>query len=70
MNGDVPVITKKLVGQLNDSSDPQIAVSIQLTLSFPAEATAPVPVVMEVGRPKTHRYEFAACLNRAVYARH
>lgn len=49
MNGDVPVITKKLVGHVDNSSYPQITVDIQLTLSTPANATGPVPVIMEFG---------------------
>jgi len=49
MNGNVPVITKKLVGHVDDSSYPLITVDIQLTLSTPANATGPVPVIMEFG---------------------
>ena len=49
MNGNVPVITKKLVGHVDDSSYPLITVDIQLTLSTPADATGPVPVIMEFG---------------------
>jgi alpha-glucuronidase len=48
-NGDVPVITKKLVGRVDNSSYPSISVAIQLTLSTPANATRPVPVIMEFG---------------------
>ena len=47
MNGDVPVLTKKLVGHVDNSSYPQITVDIQLTLSTPAKAPGPVPVMME-----------------------
>src|ERR1035441_10176677 len=43
MNGDVPVITKHLIGHVEDS------VNIQLTVSTPADAVAPVPVIMEYG---------------------
>jgi len=46
-NGDIPVITKKLVGHVDNSSYPLIKVDIQLTLSTPANATGPVPVMME-----------------------
>jgi hypothetical protein len=49
MNGNVPVITKKLVGHVDNSSYPLITVDIQLTLSTPADATGPVPVIMEFG---------------------
>jgi (4-O-methyl)-D-glucuronate---lignin esterase len=48
-NGDVPVITKKLVGHVDNSAVPQITVDIQLTLTTPATATGPVPVIMEFG---------------------
>ncbi len=47
-NGDVPVITRKLVGHVDNSSYPQITVDIQLTLTTPANATGPVPVIMEL----------------------
>jgi len=49
MNADVPVITKQLVGHVDNSSYPPITVDIQLTLSTPANATGPVPVMMEFG---------------------
>ncbi|MBL7185440.1 MAG: hypothetical protein ISS70_03880 [Phycisphaerae bacterium] len=48
-NGDVPVITKQLVGHVDNSSYPAITVDIQVTLSTPANATGPVPVIMEFG---------------------
>jgi hypothetical protein len=49
MNGEVAVITKKLVGHVDNSSYPQVTVDIQLTLTTPANATGPVPVMMEFG---------------------
>ncbi len=48
-NGDVPVITKKLAGHVDNSAVSQITVDIQLTLTTPANATGPVPVFMEFG---------------------
>jgi hypothetical protein len=48
MNGDVPVITKKLLGHVDNASYPAIHVDIQLTLSTPANALGPVPVIMEL----------------------
>src|SRR6266550_3607384 len=48
MNGDVPIVTKQLVGHVDNSSYPQITVDIQLTLTTPANATGPVPVIMEL----------------------
>jgi hypothetical protein len=49
MNGDVPVIKKQLIGHVDNSSYPHITVDIQLTLTTPANATGPVPVIMEFG---------------------
>jgi hypothetical protein len=48
-NGEVAVTTKKLVGHVDNSSWPQVTVDIQLTLTTPASATRPVPVIMEFG---------------------
>ncbi len=45
----IPVITKKLIGHVDNSSYPRIAVNIQLTLTTPANAKGPVPVIMEFG---------------------
>ncbi len=47
MNGDLPVITKRLVGHVDNSSYPQLHVDILATVSTPANATKPVPVIME-----------------------
>jgi hypothetical protein len=49
MNGDMKVYTKKLIGRVDNSSYPAINVNIDLTLSTPANAKGPVPVVMEFG---------------------
>jgi hypothetical protein len=48
MNGDVPVVTKKLVGHVDNSAYPAITVDIQLTLTTPANALGPLPVMMEL----------------------
>ena len=45
---DVPVITKKIVGHVDNSSYPFVDVDIQLTLTTPAKATGPVPAIMEL----------------------
>ncbi len=45
----VPAITKKLIGHVDNSSYPSITVNIDLTLSTPANAKTPVPVIMEFG---------------------
>jgi hypothetical protein len=57
-NGGFPIITKKLVGHVDNSSYPAISVNIDLTLSTPADAKGPVPVVMEFGFvfPKGFRF--------------
>jgi hypothetical protein len=47
--GSYSVITKKLLGHIDNSSYPAIKVAIELTVSTPAEATVPVPVIMEFG---------------------
>ncbi len=49
MNGDVPIITKELVGHVDNSSYPQVKVEIELTLTTPADAKGSVPVIMEFG---------------------
>ena len=46
---DIPVITKQLVGHVDNSSYPAITVNIGLTLVTPANATGPVPIVMQFG---------------------
>jgi peptidoglycan/xylan/chitin deacetylase (PgdA/CDA1 family) len=48
-NGNFPVITKKLLGHVDNSSYPAVSVNIELTLSTPANATGAVPVIMEFG---------------------
>jgi len=47
--GEFPVVTKKLVGHVDNSAYPLIGVDIQLTLTTPANAAGPVPVIMEFG---------------------
>jgi (4-O-methyl)-D-glucuronate---lignin esterase len=49
MNGDVPVITKELIGHVDNSSYPEITVDMKVSLSTPADAKGPVPVIMEFG---------------------
>jgi hypothetical protein len=49
MNGDIPVVTKKLTGHVDNSSYPQITVDLQASVSTPANAKGPVPVILEFG---------------------
>ncbi len=45
-NGNFQVITKKLVGHVDHASDPAITVDIPVTLTTPANAKGPVPVIL------------------------
>ena len=47
MNGEVAVITRKLLGHVDNSSYPLVTVNIDLTLTTPANASGPVPVIIE-----------------------
>jgi hypothetical protein len=47
--GELPVVTKRLVGHVDNSVYPAITVDIQLALTTPADAKGPVPVIMEFG---------------------
>jgi hypothetical protein len=47
--GDIPAVTKRLAGHVDNMKCPSITVDIQLTLTTPAEAKGPVPVMMEFG---------------------
>jgi hypothetical protein len=47
-NGDVPVITKQLVGRVDNSTYPALTVNILATVSTPANATGPVPIIMSL----------------------
>jgi hypothetical protein len=46
---DIPVVTKQIVGHVDNSSYPAITVNIGLTLVTPANAIGPVPIVMQFG---------------------
>jgi hypothetical protein len=46
---DIPVVTQQLVGHVDNSSYPAITVNIGLTLVTPANATGPVPIVLQFG---------------------
>lgn len=49
MNGEIPMVTKQLIGRVDNSSYPHVTVNIQLTLTTPANAGGPVPVMMQFG---------------------
>jgi hypothetical protein len=46
---NIPVITKKLLGHVDNSSYTLISVDINLTLTIPANVQDPVPIIMEFG---------------------
>ncbi len=48
VDGTVSVVTKKLVGHVDNSPYPAVQVDIQLSLTTPANAHGPVPVIMEL----------------------
>jgi len=48
-NAHIPVITKKLLGHVDNSSYRLIEVNIDLALTVPTNAKGPIPVMMEFG---------------------
>ena len=48
-NGDFEIVTKQLIGHVDNSGDPAITVDIQATLNLPAHAAGPVPVMILFG---------------------
>ncbi len=50
-----PVVTKQLVGHVDNSSYPPISVNIQMTVALPTDAAGPVPLMMMFGRPFPQR---------------
>lgn len=47
--GNYPIVEKTLVGEVDNSSFPEIEVKIELLVATPAKAPGPVPVVLEFG---------------------
>jgi hypothetical protein len=47
--GGVPVVTKTLVGHVDNSKYPPVSVDIEMALTTPAKAPGPVPVMLEFG---------------------
>jgi hypothetical protein len=48
-NGDFSVVTRKLIGHVDNSADPEIRVNIDFSVSTPPDAKGPVPVIIEFG---------------------
>jgi hypothetical protein len=62
--GDFAVVTKRLAGHVDNSSYPQIAVTIDATLTTPADAAGPVPVMMELAFPGEFKSSLARPLSK------
>jgi hypothetical protein len=50
--GGVDAVTKRLLGHVDNSLDPQIPVTIDLLLTTPAHSPGPVPVILELAFAK------------------
>ncbi|HEY0866202.1 MAG TPA: hypothetical protein VGE01_02420 [Fimbriimonas sp.] len=50
-NGTVPIVTKQLVGHVDNTSYPHAKVDLRMSLSTPAGARKPVPVMLEFSFP-------------------
>jgi hypothetical protein len=48
-SGGVPIVTKVLIGHVDNSGYPQINVDIRASFTLPANATGPMPVIFEFG---------------------
>lgn len=48
-SGGIPILTKTLVGHVDNSAYPQLKVDIQANFTVPARASAPVPIMIEFG---------------------
>ena len=60
--GGVAVVTKRLTGHVDNSAWPRITVKIELTLTTPAHAVGPVPVIMELAFSN----EFMAAIAKSI----
>jgi cephalosporin-C deacetylase-like acetyl esterase len=49
MAGNVPTVTKALVGHVDNSAYPELSVNIETTFTVPAGATRPVPIMLVFG---------------------
>ncbi len=49
MSGAIPVVTKTLIGHVDNSSYPKVKVNIQATYTIPAHSKAKVPIIIEFG---------------------
>ncbi len=47
-DGGIPTVTKKLIGHADNSAYPAISVDMEVALTLPANASAAVPVIIEI----------------------
>ncbi|MDE3110716.1 MAG: acetylxylan esterase, partial [Acidobacteriota bacterium] len=47
--GGIPAVTRELIGRVNNSSYPLVTVNIRASLTIPARAIRPVPVIIDFG---------------------
>jgi RNA polymerase sigma factor (sigma-70 family) len=47
--GGVPTVTRTLLGHVDNSMYPRVSVTLQATFTVPANATGPMPVMIEIG---------------------
>ena len=53
MEGKFPVLTRQLIGHVDNSSYPLISVNIRLSLTTPANASGPVPIILKFSSSAT-----------------
>jgi hypothetical protein len=47
--GEIPVVTRSLVGHVDNAAYPAVSVDIELVLTLPADAAAPAPAILRFG---------------------
>ena len=62
---DIPVVSKRIVGHVDNSSYPLVNLDIQLSLTTPANAVGPVPVIMELSFMFPPGFRFPASMTPA-----
>jgi RNA polymerase sigma factor (sigma-70 family) len=53
--GGTSTITRTLVGHVDNQAYPQVSVTIQVSMTVPANAAGPVPLILEIGSPSAAR---------------
>lgn len=63
-NDGVPVITRHLIGHVDNSSYPPVSVNIKATLTTPASAAGAVPVIIELALDPVFLRKFRAMMKK------